>query len=1732
MSFLDGIKIKGAGSTPATGKAPANNSTQTQTQDGGFLGGIKIGKKSSTPAPTQQDYFATTTPNGSTMGPSQQKDTSGKPFLDYRNPGDTSTTTDKTRVDTPFDPRVAEPHTLDTFYNPRAVEARAQLKTAMGGSYNDELDHVIALELSGSNDKSNLQIEPHVSGTQNTATDPLENSLAKDVASGKISLFDAQTKLSQAKGKPTPWVGNAPKTNSFGAFINKVKDVWTKSVAPAIESVTARPQDETQAIQNGTSYHIDPKTGHKIYDKVKIPGMSDFVASSFAENIPFGAGKALQATRDAGGLDVTAGDWMSGVKTVPKTAVQSVANMIATPVLNVAGAVKQSSNMGDSAISFNIPGIGKVSNRQYNAAQRIAAGEDPVSVGLEEGSGSILDTLFLASMIGGLFTPRETVTNSFKGDVNNPAINAGKTLTEEAGGQGGANYSPKSFRLYTAPVASKALSPNDISAMESQGVDFGKNYDPSLPTFFRVKATGEGGGVSGEIVQLKPSYFDMVANKIGGTDAVSSYFKTSIENSQAMNVDHAIEAGDIPKDAVYQSDGKTLQPDFAQGRIDDIAQKLDQFKAGLGDQYRKSIDVQDTSMEELISKGEEILKTPANSVLPKNPQIANQIIASTLSKLPPGATTKIYSKESNINDVKNSILKPEAPAIPKKAQPIQADNIFKDLQPAQDTTLTPQEKNDWNTNFSEKYGKLSADFLKTTSEFKNAKGKNLKILQKRLSEITKEQAIIVSDFIEKWSEPIPASELSTENQQNTNTSVMSNSKSSLGIEDLKKVYAKSGPSSVDGFSKADEVLSNIMTELQLARPGSRLFKGYGKDTEVTSIPSTFPDWIPEQYRSSELIGKIMPHIENGIEGLSYPPATRPAQRRFVDAVLDIVDQEVGIDTKSIRNNIINKNENTKNQGATSVTSGGTERGSELSLEEIANQFAGKDGGYTGPKESTITLNSGLDPGLGKTLEQDIIPKGKALAQGAKTAFNEVATFFNPIGQAPTEAVDILMKRKGDFEREVFRAESTMKKIKKMWDKQPPKARLDFMHRVETGAEIPAEYKSLADLYRQRLDNAYNAINEFKDIPFINNFFPHFWEKPGIIETNLMPKIFAKRPLQGPRTFLKKRVFTSIQEGVDLGYKPVSTNPEELMQIYETNVKKFIMAQKIKEDMIEKGFWKFVRGGEKIPENYRKIDDGIAKIYYKPEEGNVAMSGEYYAQKDVARLINNYLSKDYLYDTALGRGAMNLKNTLNAFQLGFSAFHLSMETLDSVVSQFSIGMSKVMSGHPIEGAIAMFKAPAAPYIFFRDGQKFFNNDPHLMDIEKSIFTGGASFREKQYYKNTVLDKFMTNIREGNYLGALFRLPMSAIEATMRPLFSYYIPRLKVGAFRSLYASELERLSKKISAGQVSQETVARKTWANIENRMGELNYDNLFWHRGLKSSLMLTFRAVGWNLGTIREIGGALLQDIPTNIARMFTKEGRQRFEFTPKMSYTLSLFTVLGFIGAIYQYLHTGKKPESLKDLYYPRNGAKDKNGQDYRIEFPTYLKDMYQSTNSPIQTVVNKFAPEFTLTLDLLKNKDFFGDYIRNANDNTPTQIKQVALYLMTQLTPFTTQQLGQLNKTDASMEQKIEAFFGIMKAPQALIDSAYKTELNQAYQDTVRASGPRTPEQKNIDNLKAQAREEIKNEDYTTLDMLVEQGILTERGRATFIKNAQLTPAERMYKGLPKTKKAQLEPLKNQTQ
>ena len=560
-----------------------------------------------------------------------------------------------------------------------------------------------------------------------------------------------------------------------------------------------------------------------------------------------------------------------------------------------------------------------------------------------------------------------------------------------------------------------------------------------------------------------------------------------------------------------------------------------------------------------------------------------------------------------------------------------------------------------------------------------------------------------------------------------------------------------------------------------------------------------------------------------------------------------------------------------------------------------------------------------------------------------------------------------------------------------------------------------------------------------------------------------------------------------------------------------------------------------------------------------DRGGLALAGEYWADEHLARIINNHLSPDFIRQNPIGRGLMATKNLLNGIQLGLSGFHATFVTADTMYSKMGIGLQKMVGGDLAEGLKDVASTPLAPIFYYRQGNKMFNMvsnkeggvgfiatknigdgidlghnvDPKTLDMLHQYFVGGGSLHKRQYYNNIpVLEKFMDNLRSGNYIGAAARSPFALIEALRRPLFEHYIPRLKAGAFVDLYSSELQRLAPQIADGSLTPDTVARNVLNNIDNRMGELNYDNLFWNRTFKGAVMLSIRAPGFNLGTLREIGGALTQDIPRSLGA--TKASREQykkygFDFTPKMQYTLGMYLTLAIMGAIYQYLHTGKRPGSLLDLYYPQNGGTDANGNPMRMEIPSYNKDTYSAFHAPLRMVSNKSAPEASAIIDLLTNRDYFGDMIHNPVDPWTTQSKQMGLFLLSQFQPFTFQQIGNMSKGTTNTEQKMESMIGFIKAPQELIDSEFTKQLKDAYSAQYGPQGAKTPEEQQITTLKATARQQIQTKDYDnlvkTLELLKTLGAFAnQKSLDTFVNGGELTPEERMYQGLSKENKQQL--------
>ncbi len=231
--------------------------------------------------------------------------------------------------------------------------------------------------------------------------------------------------------------------------------------------------------------------------------------SEIARNLPLGVGATLSEIQDNPELAAQIGpkQLLQAVPGALKTTAQGYVKAPLSPFLTAYGATKQATG-GTGEVRFNVPGLGEVNNLQARIADDFKYKPTPdtstILGKLEYGANvanytgeELLNGLFAYSLLKAPFTPREQV------------VAKGQSLGGLKVKQG-----PRTGRLYEAPRTTAAVAPEVVQKLATENNVPLKNFDPQLPTYFRIKGTSKG-VVTGEIVQVKPSYFATFVKQFG-----------------------------------------------------------------------------------------------------------------------------------------------------------------------------------------------------------------------------------------------------------------------------------------------------------------------------------------------------------------------------------------------------------------------------------------------------------------------------------------------------------------------------------------------------------------------------------------------------------------------------------------------------------------------------------------------------------------------------------------------------------------------------------------------------------------------------------------------------------------------------------------------------------------------------------------------------------------------------------------------------------------------------------------------------------------------------------------------------------------------------------------------------------------------------------------------------------------------------------------------------------------
>jgi hypothetical protein len=654
-----------------------------------------------------------------------------------------------------------------------------------------------------------------------------------------------------------------------------------------------------------------------------------------------------------------------------------------------------------------------------------------------------------------------------------------------------------------------------------------------------------------------------------------------------------------------------------------------------------------------------------------------------------------------------------------------------------------------------------------------------------------------------------------------------------------------------------------------------------------------------------------------------------------------------------------------------------------------------------------------------------------------------------------------------------------------------------VRRIEAGGPQPTGTAGqAAQAMRTALDEARANVQRYGKLQhFVEDYFPHIWEDPTEARS-VIGRMLGRRPLRGSGSFLKQRTIPTIEEGLAAGLQPVADNPVDMVLLKLREMNRYTMGQQVFNDLKAQGLVQLVPYESRAPAGYVRINDPIARA---------GSAGAYWAPADAARVLNNYLAPglrgNVLYDAYHALG-----NTANQAQLGLSAFHLGFTSLDASVSKAAIGARYIAAGRVLKGFGEALKAPLRPFTGAIEGDRVLreysrpgSQGAEIGAIADALTQGGGRVRMDRFYKNNSVEALTKALRRKDPISAAFHVIPAALELAAKPILEYVVPRQKLGVFADLWRFERERLGPNATPEMVRE--AARTAWKSVDNRMGQLVYDTEFWNRTAKDLAMVSVRAVGWNVGTIREVGGGMADLL--------------RGRFTHRASYVVALPVAVGLYGAIYQYLMTGQGPGELKDYFYPKTGRLDQDGNPDRVVLPSYMKDIASYAKHPVQTMGHKLHPLIGTVAEMLQNENYYGDQIRNPHDPIVQQAKQVATYLGDQVIPIAIRNAAEQRRREQSLAVRAQSFVGIVPARREDVRTKAQNRMQEYLSQ---GAGGLTPEQQAAGRQRADVLAGLRNKTLGPgeLGAKVQQGLLTLPGAKRLARRAQIAPTLDKFKRL----------------
>ena len=582
---------------------------------------------------------------------------------------------------------------------------------------------------------------------------------------------------------------------------------------------------------------------------------------------------------------------------------------------------------------------------------------------------------------------------------------------------------------------------------------------------------------------------------------------------------------------------------------------------------------------------------------------------------------------------------------------------------------------------------------------------------------------------------------------------------------------------------------------------------------------------------------------------------------------------------------------------------------------------------------------------------------------------------------------------------------------------------------------------VADALREVL---WRVRNTMEDMPsearmgFVENYFPHQWvdqKKAGEFVRQWVARM-------GEGGFTKKRSIPTVLDGIRAGLVPRTVDPIEAVLLYIENAYQFIAHNRTFNEAKDAGYVKLATPGDQ-PEGWVRLNGRLA------DRGFVKA----WAPEDFARVYNNALSTIPGPAADVIHGIRRAFNIITGIELAWPGFHMSAMAMELIANKIASALDDATRWRLDQTAIKLATAPAAPITIMRRGAE-------AQRIYRSLTDGSAEMREivdllaradfrfvgkgraADEYRFSGADNYFKAIRRGTLLKELNtdlkragRQPIvgtaavvlrnigRAMETVTAPLFEYAIPKLKSGAAVELMANWLRAHSDATAEAKLAH---AREIASVIDDRFGEMNHDNLFWHANLRAGAQMALLSFSWEMGFLRTVVGGSID------WAKFPFTHRQ----TERMGYLIALPLAIAAVNGASTYLHTGEAPSGM-DFVAARTGGKNPDGSPERASIPSWARNVLAWANvlsgpkrgSLADELYGMANPGVKDAIDFARNSDWHGDPIFSSAPNAPPWLKQILQHIVEQHIPMPLQ-LGTQPKPGTGITD-LERILGVRPAP-----------------------------------------------------------------------------------------------------